>query len=168
VIQCTGYSARNKFMTAGDLSEDCVNERGWINTDENFRVKDTDDTVIYAFGDCCTTGANVASIIMANYGNIVHNVLDELKDGRSGNKKKQCDNGGANMTVLTLGRDNGVADLPFGAFESVLPACKNKTFFIWRAMGFVEETKRGVDRKLVIAGLGVVGVGVLFAMRGTS
>jgi len=52
VIMCTGYSARNKFMMAGDLSAECVDKRGWINTDDNFRVP-SESGNIFAFGDCC-------------------------------------------------------------------------------------------------------------------
>lgn len=132
VIKCTGYSARNSFMTAGDLGATCVTEKGWINTDENFRVMGGGaDGRIFAFGDCCTTGANVGTVIQSNYAAIVHNVRAKLNGNES--KLKKCSNQTAGITVLTLGPDKGVADLPFGAFKSVLPAFKNKTFFIDQA-----------------------------------
>lgn len=72
VIKATGYSARNSFMAAGDPGADCVTEKGWIITDENFRVVgEGAGGRIFALGDCCTTGANVGTVIQGNYGAIV-------------------------------------------------------------------------------------------------
>jgi len=79
-----------------------------------------------------------------------------------------CDNSKANIKVLTLGPDNGVADLPFAAFESILPAYKNRTLFVGKAMGAVVANKCGIDPKLVVGGFGFLAVGVWVAMRAAS
>jgi len=132
VVNCTGYRARNNFMAVGNLGTDCVTEKGWINTDESEGA----DGRIFAFGDCCTTGANIGTVITSNYGAIVHNITAKLEELGGGKEKKlkPCSNFITFMSVLTLGPENGVAALPFVAFEWLLPAFKNKTMFIDNAM----------------------------------
>jgi len=108
VVNCTGYRARSEGA----------------------------DGRIFAFGDCCTTGANIGTVITSNYGAIVHNITAKLEELGGGKEKKlkPCSNFITFMSVLTLGPENGVAALPFVAFEWLLPAFKNKTMFIDNAM----------------------------------
>ena len=141
-VPCIGYSPRNQAMLNGDISKP-LDEKGWIETDDYFRVNGSEGRV-FAFGDCCNTGEKTANSIFTNYSVLANNLrvtLECLAIGKSpvelAESKLKKVKTPLNLTVLTLGPKDGIADTPLGAYQSLLPPMKNKHMFIARAKGFV-------------------------------
>lgn len=154
-VRCTGYFPRNQFTILGDLPQECRDKRGWIQTNEHFQVAGCRSR-IYAFGDCCTTGPKLAQNIFTNYKTVVHNMLKSLDWHTNSNQFKSF-RPPLPLCILTLGPNAGVADMPFGVFESIFPAFKNRRLFIDYAKKHVELKKEYFLTKalIVFAILGV-------------
>ncbi len=141
-VPCIGYTPRNQALKAGDIPK-ALDERGWIETDDYFRVNGSEGRV-FAFGDCCNTGAKNANTIFTNYSVLAHNLrvtLECLAIGKSplelADSKLKKVKAPINVTVLSLGPKDGIADTPLGAYQSFLPPMKNKNMFVPRAKGFI-------------------------------
>ncbi len=159
-IRCTGYYSRSKFTYLGDLPQECRDKNGWIQTNQYFQVEGCAGR-IYAFGDCCTTGPKLAQTVFSNYKAVVHNMLKSL-DWHTNPIHFKSYSAPLPLCILTLGPNAGVADLPFGVFERVIPAYKNRTLFISYAKDFVEMKE---ETKWPKAAVTLAAVGAVAAVR---
>jgi len=133
VVMTNGIGACNSFMKG--MSTEALNEQGFINSDEYFRVKGTDGKV-FAVGDCCTTLPNAANQIIANIHVLGKNVkitLDavvahQLKPELKGLKPFAL---GASKYVVTTGPHDGVFYSPMFWTQYLLPRLKNSTQFLF-------------------------------------
>lgn len=138
VALCTGYKSRNEFINGGFS----LNERGWIETDDYFRVKGGDGNV-FAFGDCCTTGPQSVMDIMTN-AHFAHNNIkktaEALAKGDDLEHVKLTKAGSPPpITVLTYGPRDGVFDNPIFPTSWALPWVKNLDMFIGNAKGLLKQ-----------------------------
>lgn len=129
VIETTGISSANSFCQSSELST-CLNERGFLVTDDYFRVASTQGR-IFAMGDCCTTLPNSASQFIPNASIIGHNIHTQLASIQAGEtyddvcfKKYVLGNLGY---IVTTGPNTGVWDSPFITTRRLLPWIKNKS-----------------------------------------
>ncbi len=127
----------------GDLAK-CLDESGWMKVDEHFCVEGCEGR-IFAFGDCCNRGKKTAANIMFNINIVAANIRATLECVANGKGPAEVKQAGLksmkepfNMTVLTLGPNDGVADTPIGSFSSILPGLKNRNMFIGRGKSFVD------------------------------
>ena len=135
VIKSIGVYPHNDFMKQGGL-EDTLDEKGWIKTNEFFRVPGTNGR-IFAVGDCSTTHAKKGSTALANKPIVAHNVklsllaisekknLDQLSD----QMKPKTE---VNTYVATAGPQAGVAMTALCNDTFFLPWLKNRTMFIFK------------------------------------
>jgi apoptosis-inducing factor 2 len=135
VVMTTGLGSCNSFMNA--LSTDALNDRGFVNTDDYFRVKGTDGKV-FSIGDCCTTLPNSGSQILNNIkvlGNNIKITLDavtahQLKPELPGLKKFEL---GPEVYLATIGPNDGVMFYSSTFWtQYMLPWLKNSTMFFFR------------------------------------
>jgi NADH dehydrogenase FAD-containing subunit len=130
VVMTTGLASCSHFLKGGDLA-DCVNEQGWITTDDYFRVVDAGGQ-IFALGDCCTTLPNAAVQVLQNIAVMGHNVQASL-DGPADEAKLKKFSLGPAAYLATTGTDQGVADMGGGYWTTwFLPWLKQKTMFYFR------------------------------------
>jgi len=140
-IMTIGINACNDFLTGGDL-EGSLNEKGWVETDNFFRVKGSNGTV-FALGDCCTAMPNSGTHILENLKTISINLDLTLKAITS---KKSVDTTIRGMKefklapdayVVTTGPNSGVFYSSFITTKRFFPWIKNKTMFFMRPTGML-------------------------------
>ena len=135
VIMTTGISACNSFMN--QLSAEALNEQGFVNTDDYFRVQGTDGKV-FSVGDCCTTLPNSASQILGNMkilGNNIKITMDaikvhKLRPNLRGLKSFKL---GIIGYLVTVGPSDGVFYSAMFWTQYILPRLKNLTMLFFLA-----------------------------------
>lgn len=126
VAMVVGLRANNTFVNIDGACDD----KGFLETDDYFRVTGSDGKV-FGFGDCCTTLRNAAYLIMQNGGVVAHNVkavLDNNVDDEEKTLKKMDE--GMVGGMVTIGPNDGVAQLPWFSTQYLLPRFKNYTMMI--------------------------------------
>lgn len=133
VVMTVGLSPINDFMTG--LGEG-LNEFGFIDTDDYFRVKGCGGK-IFSIGDCCTTLPNSGSHVLVNISTIGNNIkvtLDAIAtnqplDNVDGIKKFTP---GPAVYLVTVGPKDGVMYSPLFHTQWFFPRLKNSTMFFFR------------------------------------
>lgn len=130
VVMATGISPASDFLKSGELASS-LNEYGWIETDDFFRVKGGDGK-IFAIGDCCTTLYNAGNQVLSNIAVIGANINASLVGSADESKLKKFAEG-PSVYAATTGTDQGVVDM--GSFWTTwfFPWLKNTTMFYFRA-----------------------------------
>jgi NADH dehydrogenase FAD-containing subunit len=112
------------------LDSSWLNEQGWVEVDDNFKVKAAASGKIFCIGDCCTALPSAGVSILDNVTVLGHNLLVSLtQDG--GKPLKKFVQGPA-IVLATVGPKDGVASTPLGHTQFLLPTLKNKTMFLFR------------------------------------
>lgn len=124
IVTVVGLSANNSFVKI----DGACTEKGFLNTDDYFRLNGSDGKV-FAFGDCCTTLRNSAYTLMQNGGIVAHNVKSAL-DGKTDDVSLKKMDPGIVVNMVTIGPYDGVAQLPWFYTQYLLPRFKNKTMMI--------------------------------------
>lgn len=161
IILTVGNVALNDFFEDGLRS--CLNENGWVEVDEYFRVAGAEGK-IFSIGDCCTLLPNSGSQIVFNKDVIGHNINAALEAGKEGcpNPSEHGEEGNGNgrnpahprlekyalgpeVYVATTGTKSGVMyfrnDWYNNAWTTwLLPWLKQKTMFF-----FSPKTKLGIS-----------------------
>lgn len=113
-----------------------LNDKGWVEVDDYFRVKGTHGK-IFSIGDCCTLLPNSGSQVLGNVpvlGKNIKTVLDSIQGGKSlAELKLKAHVHGPEVYVNTVGPKDGVAYTSMCFIQFLLPAFKNKTFFFFKA-----------------------------------
>jgi len=135
VILTVGMDACNSFMK-NCVGSNCLNDRGWVDTDEYFRVRGS--SCIFSIGDCCTTLPNNAKDIMQNIQIIGHNIHLTLETIAAGEDTDAIKNLkmvqlGPPVYVATTGPYSGVMHSPLLNTKRIVPWFKNWTMFFFRA-----------------------------------
>jgi NADH dehydrogenase FAD-containing subunit len=122
---CIGSKANTGFLANEFKSS--LNDRGLIRVDDQFKVVNTEN--IYAIGDCTDTPEAKLGLLAIQHGELLAMNLIKLGRGQSPvkyNIKKP-------LTLVPIGRESGVVQLPFGILTNkVLIRIKTKDFFIKR------------------------------------
>jgi len=133
VVMTTGIQPITGFMKEGGLDK-LLTEEGWIETDEYFKVKGTNNK-IFSFGDSCTTLPNSAVHLLENIAIIGFNIKASL-DGSSKLKKFAT---APTAIIATTGPATGVMYGGKGFYtKRMLPFFKNKTMFHFRVKGLLD------------------------------
>lgn len=138
VIFTTGLTPINDFLKAGDFA-DALDEKGWIVTDEYFRVKGAKGK-LYSLGDCSTYLPNAGYQILSQIKAIGKNVnvtLRAFADDKDVPSDSTLAKGAESLqtTISTIGPHDGVFYTPGFHTQFVLPRVKNKTMFYFRVNG---------------------------------
>jgi NADH dehydrogenase FAD-containing subunit len=134
VVWCTGFYSCNSF-----LDSQFLDDRGWVQVDEYFRVKGAENS-LFALGDCCDLLPNAGSQILGTMGVIGKNVavtLDATQAGTSDNIEKKMRKAlvQPEVYVSTIGRQTGVAQMPCGHTQFMFPWIKNSSMFLFNPKG---------------------------------
>jgi NADH dehydrogenase FAD-containing subunit len=131
VVTTTGAQPLNQFMDSALL-----NDKGWVEVDDYFRVKGTHGKV-FSIGDCCTLLPNSGSQVMGNVpvlGKNIKTVLDAIQAGTPlADLKLKAHVHSPEVYVNTVGPKDGVAYTSMCFTQFLLPTLKNKTFFFFKA-----------------------------------
>lgn len=112
---CTGAKADAGYLTRH--FSDAVNERGEIRVDRHFRVRG--EWNMFAIGDATDIVHKGAVSVHAQYEPVLTNLRRVLKRGRDASLKPFSGVPMADGAIVTLGRRNGVLQMPF--FQSQSP-----------------------------------------------
>jgi NADH dehydrogenase FAD-containing subunit len=126
IIWTTGFVPVNGLLR--ESLPEALDERGWIQTDEYFRIEGSDGH-LFAIGDCTTTLPNAGNQVMRNIdvlGNNIHVTLTS-KDVDTASLKKVSH--GLEAYCNTTGPNQGVFECPLFWTRRVLPWVKNSTMF---------------------------------------
>lgn len=122
IVSAIGLSSNNSFLKIDGV----CNEKGFLKTDKFYRLDGCGpDGKVFAYGDCCEELRNSAYVVMLNGPTIAHNVKAAL-DGNDGSCLKPFDKG-MSGGMVTIGPNDGVAQLPFTYTQYLLPRYKNRT-----------------------------------------
>lgn len=121
VVKVVGLTAINKFVEI----EGALTERGFLNTDEYFRVNGSDGKV-FAFGDCCTTLDNAGRLLLDNGPSVAHNMISTHFGLVRDDNLKKADNG-LKLVIATVGPEDGVFQNPWFHTQYAGPLFKNVT-----------------------------------------
>uniref|UniRef100_A0A6T6EQ99 FAD/NAD(P)-binding domain-containing protein n=1 Tax=Craspedostauros australis TaxID=1486917 RepID=A0A6T6EQ99_9STRA len=141
VVHTTGLRPVNSFMDAKFL-----NDKGWIEVDDYFRVKGAGGTV-FAIGDCCALLYSSFAQIQGNLDTIVANMdatMSKVKSGATADASLEAD---ADLQAklkkhevapsgyfVALGKDDGVFNIGWFTTQWIFPWFKN-TKMIGMIMG---------------------------------
>ena len=139
IILTVGILPSNDFLTAGEDFKSCINENGWVDTDEFFRVKYSEGK-LFSIGDCCTTMPNAGKDILENVATVGQNInatLEKMAKGESVDMSN-IDNLkefvlALSVTAISTNPKNGVFDSPIMTTSIFFPWIKNKTLFFFQA-----------------------------------
>ena len=124
VIYVVGLKANNDFVKV----EGGLNEKGFVNTDEYFRVNGSAN--VFAFGDCCTTLENAGAKINYNKDTIAHNLKAAL-DGKKDVADLKKAAPGVDGAIATTGPNSGVLQTPWFYTQYLMPWFKNSTMMLF-------------------------------------
>ncbi|PYH83762.1 FAD/NAD(P)-binding domain-containing protein [Aspergillus uvarum CBS 121591] len=129
-IPTTGVLPNNSYLPEGVLDE-----KGWVNVDEELRVLGTES--VYAAGDITAYPTRLAQRAGEQAGIVAHNLVVEI-NGAAGGKRKRFAPGKA-MMVVPLGSAGGTGELWFGwvPFVWLVRLVKGRDFFISKAKSLV-------------------------------
>jgi nitric oxide reductase FlRd-NAD(+) reductase len=144
VVMTVGLVPINEFMTG--LGDEALNESGFIDTDDYFRVKGCGGK-IFSIGDCCTTLPNSGSQLLENISTIGHNVkvtLDAIAADKPLDKVENLKKFtlGPKVYIATIGNKDGVMDSPMFHTQRFFPWLKNSTMFFFNVkskLGFTNK-----------------------------
>ncbi len=132
VVWTTGiYACNSPFLDAKYLDQ-----RGWIQVDEYFRVKGAERS-LFALGDCCDLLPNAGTQILGTAGIIGKNIrvtLDSIQSGNFDNMEKKMRKAlvQPEMYIATIGKQSGIAQAPCCHTQFMLPWAKNSTMFLFK------------------------------------
>ena len=137
VAKCYGVSAVNSFIKGGEL-DGCLDEKGWIMVDDQFRVQDGDGK-IFAIGDCCNAVRKAGVGIITNKDAVAKNIAATLTCMQNGldlqSAKLKSKSHPPGVFGITVGPYDGIFQLPFCSTTWLLPRFKNMTMFLFSAKG---------------------------------
>jgi NADH dehydrogenase FAD-containing subunit len=135
VYVCIGVSIDTNFMMAHYASS--LNEKGAINVDEYLRVKGIYN--IFAIGDCNDFPEAKLGYLADKQGAFTaKNVIRLLRAGGPSNVKLRQYKPHSMLSLVTIGRQAGIIQLPIGVFQNrLVMALKQKELFITRALKHV-------------------------------
>ena len=122
IISVVGLSSHNSFVKIDGV----FNEKGFLKTDEHSRLIGHNN--IFAYGDCAQELRNAAYLIMHNGPVVANNVMVAM-EGKPDSDLKVMDTG-MNGGMVTIGPNDGVAQLPFTYTQYLLPRIKNYTMML--------------------------------------
>lgn len=132
IVWTTGNVACNSPFLDGKY----LDQRGWIQVDEYFRVVGAERS-LFSLGDCCDLLPNAGSQILGTMGVIGKNIqvtLDAIQSGNFDNVEKKMRKAlvQPEAYITTLGKQGGVAQTPCCHTQFVLPWVKNSTMFLFK------------------------------------
>lgn len=133
-ISTTGVIPNNQFIPKGFL-----NEKGWVNVDEYFRVKEDGKSMhdIYAVGDITSYPDRLLSRIPAQVGTVTSNIIKSaLKEGGLVAYSSEAQR---RMMVVPIGRSTGTGHLgKWTLLGCLVWYFKGKDFLVYKAPKFLK------------------------------
>jgi NADH dehydrogenase FAD-containing subunit len=134
VVMTIGNKPINSFIQESSW----LDEKGWVQVDEFFRVKGAGGKV-FAVGDCSNLLMNAAAKVLANgdvLGKNIKATLDAISAGKDLDNvpmKKHVNPG--DQIATTIGPKDGVAKIGSMHTQFMLPWFKNSTMFFFKIKG---------------------------------
>jgi NADH dehydrogenase FAD-containing subunit len=127
------------FPCNGFLDRKYLDNRGWIQVDEYFRVKGAENK-IFALGDCCDLLPNQGVQILGTMnviGKNIRAVLKALEKDTMATVERKMRKAlvSSEIYCATIGKQTGVALTPLIHTQFLLPWIKNSTMFLFNPKG---------------------------------